>query len=712
MNRKKFYLLAAVLYCSTAVFGQRTLAEQRAQILLGKLTLEEKVALMQNSSPAIPRLGIKAYDWWSEALHGVGRAGIATVFPQAIGMGASFDDDLLYQAFTAVSDEARAKSAEFAKNGGLKIYQGLTFWTPNVNIFRDPRWGRGQETYGEDPYLTSRMGVSVVRGLQGPEDAEYDKLHACAKHFAVHSGPEWNRHSFDAKDIDPRDLWETYLPAFKDLVQKGNVREVMCAYNRFEGDPCCGSNRLLMQILRDEWGYKGLVVSDCWAISDFYRPNAHQTHPDAAHASASAVLNGTDLECGPEFGHLTEAVKEGLIDEARIDASLLRLLTARYQLGEMDNGNAWPIPYSVVNSKPHQDLALRMARESIVLLQNKDNILPLDKKLTVAVMGPNANDSVMQWGNYNGFPAHTVTLLEGIRAKLPDGQVIYEPGCEHTGGDASLNLQAAVDKVKDADVVIFAGGISPALEGEEMPVTIPGFKGGDRTDIELPEIQRSLVKALVDAGKKVIFVNYSGSAVALTPESERCEAILQAWYPGQAGGTAVADVLFGDYNPAGRLPITFYKHTAQLPDFEDYSMKGRTYRYFKDAPLFPFGYGLSYTTFAYGNAHIYRADNAKNDMLLYIPVTNTGKREGEEVVQVYLRKPGDTDAPQRTLRGFKRVKLNAGQQQEVCISLTDESFEWFDTNTNTMHPVAGNYELLYGGSSRLEDLKVLPIEIK
>ncbi|MEL5894532.1 glycoside hydrolase family 3 C-terminal domain-containing protein [Bacteroides sp. GD17] len=712
MNRKKFYLLAAVLYCSTAVFGQRTLAEQRAQILLGKLTLEEKVALMQNSSPAIPRLGIKAYDWWSEALHGVARAGIATVFPQAIGMGASFDDDLLYQTFTAVSDEARAKSAEFAKNGGLKIYQGLTFWTPNVNIFRDPRWGRGQETYGEDPYLTSRMGVSVVRGLQGPEDAEYDKLHACAKHFAVHSGPEWNRHSFDAKDIDPRDLWETYLPAFKDLVQKGNVREVMCAYNRFEGDPCCGSNRLLMQILRDEWGYKGLVVSDCWAISDFYRPNAHQTHPDAAHASASAVLNGTDLECGPEFGHLTEAVKEGLIDEARIDASLLRLLTARYQLGEMDSSNAWPIPYSVVNSKPHQDLALRMARESIVLLQNKDNILPLDKKLTVAVMGPNANDSVMQWGNYNGFPAHTVTLLEGIRAKLPDGQVIYEPGCEHTGGDASLNLQAAVDKVKDADVVIFAGGISPALEGEEMPVTVPGFKGGDRTDIELPEIQRSLVKALVDAGKKVIFVNYSGSAVALTPESERCEAILQAWYPGQAGGTAVADVLFGDYNPAGRLPITFYKNTAQLPDFEDYSMKGRTYRYFKDAPLFPFGYGLSYTTFAYGDAHIYRADNAKNDMLLYIPVTNTGKREGEEVVQVYLRKPGDTDAPQRTLRGFKRVKLNAGQQQEVCISLTDESFEWFDTNTNTMHPVAGNYELLYGGSSRLEDLKVLPVEIK
>lgn len=712
MNRKKFYLLAAVLYCSTAVFGQRTLAEQRAQILLGKLTLEEKVALMQNSSPAIPRLGIKAYDWWSEALHGVARAGIATVFPQAIGMGASFDDDLLYQTFTAVSDEARAKSAEFAKNGGLKIYQGLTFWTPNVNIFRDPRWGRGQETYGEDPYLTSRMGVSVVRGLQGPEDAEYDKLHACAKHFAVHSGPEWNRHSFDAKDIDPRDLWETYLPAFKDLVQKGNVREVMCAYNRFEGDPCCGSNRLLMQILRDEWGYKGLVVSDCWAISDFYRPNAHQTHPDAAHASASAVLNGTDLECGPEFGHLTEAVKEGLIDEARIDASLLRLLTARYQLGEMDSSNAWPIPYSVVNSKPHQDLALRMARESIVLLQNKDNILPLDKKLTVAVMGPNANDSVMQWGHYNGFPAHTVTLLEGIRAKLPDGQVIYEPGCEHTGGDASLNLQAAVDKVKDADVVIFAGGISPALEGEEMPVTVPGFKGGDRTDIELPEIQRSLVKALVDAGKKVIFVNYSGSAVALTPESERCEAILQAWYPGQAGGTAVADVLFGDYNPAGRLPITFYKNTAQLPDFEDYSMKGRTYRYFKDAPLFPFGYGLSYTTFAYGDAHIYRADNAKNDMLLYIPVTNTGKREGEEVVQVYLRKPGDTDAPQRTLRGFKRVKLNAGQQQEVCISLTDESFEWFDTNTNTMHPVAGNYELLYGGSSRLEDLKVLPVEIK
>lgn len=852
MKKRKFYVLAVALCCSSAVLGQRTLAEQRAQILLNQLTLEEKAALMQNASPAIPHLGIKAYDWWSEALHGVGRAGLATVFPQAIGMAASFDDDLLYQSFTAVSDEARAKYNKFSETGDLKRYQGLTFWTPNVNIFRDPRWGRGQETYGEDPYLTARMGVSVVRGLQGPEDAEYDKLHACAKHFAVHSGPEWNRHSFDAKDIDPRDLWETYLPAFKDLVQKGNVKEVMCAYNRFEGDPCCGSNRLLMQILRDEWGYKGMVVSDCWAISDFYKPNTHQTHPDATHASASAVLNGTDLECGPEFGHLTEAVQQGLIDEARIDASLLRLLTARYELGEMDNGNAWPIPYSVVNSKAHQDLALRMARESIVLLQNKNSILPLGKELTVAVMGPNANDSVMQWGNYNGFPSHTVTLLEAVRAQLPDSRVIYEPGCDHTAtqtvkslfsecsfdgqpgfvaeywnnregkgapaakvrlttpfnfvtmgatafapnvniedfsgvykttfrptqsgdvvfrfradgavrlsidgkeiekkkdlkrttdlytlkakkgksyeieirfaqthGVASLqfdmgpvvpmDLQASVDKVKDADVVLFAGGISPLLEGEEMPVMIPGFKGGDRTDIELPQIQRDMVKALVDAGKKVVFINYSGSAVALAPESERCAAILQAWYPGQAGGTAVADVLFGNYNPSGRLPVTFYKNTGQLPDFENYSMKGRTYRYFTDAPLFPFGYGLSYTTFAYGDARVYRADKAKNEMLLYIPVTNTGSREGDEVVQVYLRKPGDADAPLRTLRGFKRVKLAAGEKQEVCISLTDENFEWFDTKTNTMRTLAGNYELLYGGSSRLEDLKVLPLEIK
>ena len=829
-------------------------AEQRAEDLLHRLTLEEKVALMQNASPAIPRLGIKEYDWWNEALHGVGRAGLATVFPQAIGMGASFNDSLLYEVFDAVSDEARVKSRIFSENGVLKRYQGLTFWTPNVNIFRDPRWGRGQETYGEDPYLTGQLGMAVVRGLQGPEDSKYDKLHACAKHFAVHSGPEWNRHSFDAENIAPRDLWETYLPAFKDLVQKADVKEVMCAYNRFEGEPCCGSNRLLMQILRDEWGYKGIVVSDCGAISDFYRPETHGTHPDKEHASAGAVLSGTDLECGGEYGSLADAVKAGLIDEKLIDVSLKRLLTARFELGEMDEQPAWAeIPASTLNSKEHQDLALRMARESLVLLQNKNNILPLNTGLKVAVMGPNANDSVMQWGNYNGIPGHTVTLLEAVRSKLPEGQVMYEPGCDRTSREAlqslfsecsingkpgflaeywnnrtregevvatdqistpfhfattgattfapgveitdfsaryesvfrpsqsgdvafrfqldgevtlmvdgeqvaqkvyvknptnlytlqakagkeyhieilfkqrneratldfdlgkqvEINLNLAVEKVKDADVVLFAGGISPSLEGEEMPVEVSGFKGGDRTDIELPAVQRDLLRTLKKAGKKVVFINYSGSAIGLVPESNTCEAILQAWYPGQAGGTAIVDVLFGDYNPAGRLPVTFYKDAGQLPDFEDYSMKGRTYRYMQQQPLYPFGYGLSYTTFIYGEANLGKNTIGKGETaMLTVPVSNVGQRDGDEVVQVYLRSPADKDGPRYTLRAFKRVHIPAGQTKSVTIPLTHESFEWFDEATNTMHPVAGTYELLYGGSSDKNKLKAIVMNVQ
>ncbi len=829
-------------------------AEQRAEDLLPRLTLEEKVALMQNASPAIPRLGIKEYDWWNEALHGVGRAGLATVFPQSIGMGASFNDSLLYEVFDAVSDEARVKSRIFSENGVLKRYQGLTFWTPNVNIFRDPRWGRGQETYGEDPYLTGQLGMAVVRGLQGQENGKYDKLHACAKHFAVHSGPEWNRHSFDAENIAPRDLWETYLPAFKDLVQKADVKEVMCAYNRFEGEPCCGSNRLLMQILRDEWRYKGIVVSDCGAISDFYRPGTHGTHPDKEHASAGAVLSGTDLECGGEYGSLADAVKAGLIDEKQSDVSLKRLLTARFELGEMDEQPAWAeIPASTLNSKEHQDLALHMARESLVLLQNKNDILPLNTGLKVAVMGPNANDSVMQWGNYNGIPGHTVTLLEAVRSKLPEGQVMYEPGCDRTSREAlqslfsecsingkpgfsaeywnnricegevvatdqistpfhftttgattfapgveitnfsaryesvfrpsqsgdvafrfqldgevtlmvdgeqvaqkvyvknptnlytlqakagkeyhieilfkqrneratldfdlgkqvEINLNLAVEKVKDADVVLFAGGISPSLEGEEMPVEVPGFKGGDRTDIELPAVQRDLLKALKKAGKKVVFINYSGSAIGLVPESNTCEAILQAWYPGQAGGTAIVDVLFGDYNPAGRLPVTFYKDAGQLPDFEDYSMKGRTYRYMQQQPLFPFGHGLSYTTFTYGEANL--SKNTIGDggtVTLTIPVSNAGQRDGDEVVQVYLRCMADKEGPHYTLRAFKRVHIPAGETKQVTIPLTYESFEWFDTATNTVHPLKGTYELLYGGSSDKNKLKTIVMNVQ
>ena len=827
--------------------------EQRATDLLQRLTVEEKISLMQNNSPGIPRLGIRPYEWWNEALHGVARAGLATVFPQTIGMAASFNDSLVQKVFTAVSDEARAKNRAFNDQGQYKRYQGLTMWTPNVKIFRDPRWGRGQEAYGEDPYLTSRMGVAVVKGLQGPDSARYDKLHACAKHFAVHSGPEWNRHSFNAENIAPRDLWETYLPAFKTLVQEADVKEVMCAYNRFEGDPCCGSNRLLTQILRDEWGFNGIVVSDCGAISDFWGAKKHNTHPDAAHASADAVLSGTDLECGSNYRKLTDAVKAGIISEEQIDISVKRLLKARFELGEMEESHPWALPYSIVDCPEHRRLALQIAHETMTLLQNKENILPLDKHAKVAVIGPNANDSVMQWGNYNGTPSHTSTLLSALRSKLPAAQLIYEPVCgltdditfnslfnqcsyhakpgftatywnnpdfkgeadatvqlstpfrfttlgatafapgiELTGftgryqtvfrpkksgnaifrfqtngdirvningeeviktgniknpenlytlqaqagksyeiviefkqikdgayfnfdlvEDIPLNMNATLEKLKDTEIVIFAGGISPLLEGEEMKVSAAGFKGGDRTDIELPAVQRNVLAALKKAGKKVIFVNFSGSAMALTPETENCDAILQAWYPGQEGGTAVTDVLFGDYNPAGRLPVTFYKNMEQLPDFEDYSMQGRTYRYMKEAPLFPFGYGLSYTTFTYGKA---RADKKRistgEKMTLTIPVSNTGSRDGEEVVQVYLRREDDPEGPTKTLRAFKRVEITKGKSLNVKIELPYTAFEWFDNSTHTMHSMKGEYEVLYGGSSRTEDLQSIKIQIQ
>ena len=678
---------------------------------------------MQNASPAIPRLGIKPYEWWSEALHGIARAGRATVFPQSIGMAASFDDALLYEVFNAVSDEARAKNRNFNEKGQYDRYKGLTVWTPNINIFRDPRWGRGQETYGEDPYLTGRMGMAVVRGLQGPEDAKYNKLHACAKHYAVHSGPEWNRHNFNAENIDPRDLWETYLPAFKDLVQKAGVKEVMCAYNRFEGDPCCGSKRLLTQILRNEWGYKGIVVSDCGAIGDFFQPHHHNTHPDAAHASADAVLSGTDLECGDNYKSITEAAKQGLISEEKINTSVRRLLKARFELGEMNPTHPWAeIPYSVVDCPKHKELALKIAHESLVLLQNKNNLLPLNRQMKVAVIGPNANDSVMQWGNYNGFPSHTVTLLEGIRAKLPQAQIIYEPICGLTDAIHSkdnnvqksvLNEQVLMDKVKDADVIIFAGGISPQLEGEEMDVSVTGFKDGDRTDIELPAIQREVLSLLKNNGKRVVFINFSGSAMAIVPESENCNAILQAWYPGQAGGSAIADVLFGDYNPSGRLPITFYKSLEQLPDYENYSMKGRTYRYMTEEPLFPFGYGLSYTRFSYGKAKLNQSKLHKGEkVILTIPVRNVGQQDGADVVQVYISRPDDKEGPQKTLRAFQRVNIVKGEKQNVNIELPYDSFEWFDSTTNTMHPIDGTYKIYYGSSSKAEDLRSINIQIQ
>ena len=772
-------------------------------------------------------------------------------------MASTFDDKLVEDVFTVVSDEARAKYHNAHREGrrGVRC-EGLTFWTPNVNIFRDPRWGRGQETYGEDPYLTSRMGVAVVNGLQGPADAKYDKLHACAKHYAVHSGPEAKRHYFNAENISPRDLWETYLPAFKDLVQEADVKEVMCAYNRFEGDPCCGSNRLLTQILRDEWGYTHMVVSDCGAISDFFYKDRHATHKDAADASAAAVLSGTDLECGIEYAHLEEAVKKGLISEERINTSLRRLLKARFELGEMDDDTLVPwskISIDTVDCETHKQMALDVTRKSMVLLHN-NGVLPLAKTGTrIAVMGPNAVDSVMQWGNYKGTPSHTSTILEGIRNKI--GNVPYEKGCElltnqvfdsyfsevsnngkpgFTGtywnnmdlkgevaaiqqvstpfnfnnggntvyapgvglynftasyegtfrpknnGDYSLVIEgddgyrvyvngekvidywgahasakreytlkatagkdykikveymqagaeallrfdigvyrqitpeAVAGRVSDADVVIFVGGISPDLEGEDKYfVNCPGFSGGDRTTIELPEVQRNILKALKQAGKKVIFVNCSGSAVALVPETKSCDAILQAWYPGQAGGTAVADVLFGDYNPSGKLPVTFYKNTDQLPDFENYDMKGRTYRYMTETPLYPFGYGLSYTTFDISKGRLSKNVISTNQTVTFkANVKNTGKREGTEVVQVYVRKVGDKEGPVKTLRAFRSIPLIAGKLSVVSIDLPPRTFEFFDPETNTMRILPGDYEIMYGNSSETLPGNKLSIRLK
>lgn len=861
-NKISFLLVSLCLLagCSQPAYKNRALSpQQRAEDLVARLTLEEKSLLMMDASKPVERLGIKPYNWWNEALHGVARAGLATVYPQSIGMAASFDTAAVFNVFTAVSDEARAKNAHYAAQGSYERYQGLTMWTPTINIFRDPRWGRGIETYGEDPFLTSRMGVGAVKGLQGGNDGYYDKLHACAKHFAVHSGPEWNRHSFNAENINPRDLYETYLPAFEALVKEGNVREVMCAYNRFEGDPCCGSNKLLTQILRNEWGFDGIVVADCGAVADFYKEKAHQTHPDAASASSAAVLSGTDLDCGSSYKALVEGVEKGLIAEKDLDVSVKRLLKARFELGEMDEADkvSWTkIPYSVVASKAHNNLALDMARRSMTLLLNKNDFLPLKNKgITVAVMGPNANDSVMQWGNYNGTPSHTVTILSGIRSMLGgDDKLIYQQGCswvertliksvfsqcqsdkgpgftarywnnlerkgtpvattqvttpfrfctsgatvfapgvnltdfsatyssvftpkqsgeivldsysyglgrirvngvevkgfsnkhggrtathtmnveagkryeleldfEYYRSDALLNfdlgfkeavdIPKAVASVKDADIVIFVGGITPLLEGEEMGVNLPGFKGGDRTDIELPQVQRDLINALHKAGKKIVFVNCSGSPIGLEPETKSCEAILQAWYPGQAGGTAVADVLFGSYNPAGRLPVTFYRNIGQVPDFEDYSMAGRTYRYMKQTPLFPFGYGLSYTTFAYGKVEL-GSGKAKvgQTVPLHVAVTNTGKYDGDEVVQVYINKQGDSQGPIKTLRAFKRIHIPAGKTVHVELTLSPKQLEWWDATSNTVRTHAGVYQIMVGGSSKTEELQICQLELK
>ena len=860
LNRKVLLTIGLFIGCAFTSEAQQPsyknpqlTAEQRADDLLGRLTLEEKVQLMMDTSPAIERLQIPQFQWWNEALHGVGRNGYATVFPITMAMAASWDDALLHRIFTAVSDEARVKAQQAKKSGNIRRYQSLSFWTPNINIFRDPRWGRGQETYGEDPFLTSKMGLAVVRGLQGYSYdgkplGDYMKLLACAKHFAVHSGPEWNRHTFNVENLPERDLWETYLPAFKALVQEGDVAEVMCAYQRIDGQPCCSQTRYEQQILRDEWGFKGLITSDCGAIRDFL-PRWHNTAKDSPEASAQAVLAGTDVECGSEYRHLPEAVRRGDIKEADLDRSLRRLLIARFQVGDFDSDDrvSWTkIPESAVASKEHKQLALDMARKSIVLLKN-NGVLPISPTAkNIIVMGPNANDSVMQWGNYAGYPTKTVTALEGIRQQLgavpylqgcgltrnesiesrfgelraPLGnqgiQVIYYNNTEMTGtpvttvtltepvklsnggntvfapgvnlencsarldatliptrnekllftisgddkirlfvnGDTIVNLwqarqriqlaqkeievkagqhyriqidyvqesgygalnfdiqhkatptsQELLAQVGQAETVVFVGGISPRLEGEEMRVSEPGFRGGDRTSIELPQAQRDVLRWLHETGKKVVFVNCSGGAMAMTPELETCDAILQWWYDGEQGGAALADVLTGRYNPSGKLPVTFYRNTDQLPDFLDYTMKNRTYRYFTGEPLFPFGFGLSYTTFEVGKP-------AYKNNKVYVTVKNTGSVEGTETVQVYISRPADKEGPLKTLRGYEQVRLKAGESKTISIDLPRQNFETWDAQTNTMRVVPGRFELMAGTSSADKDLKKIQINVK
>ena len=710
-----FFALHVCLLCSAAMLlnaqpfpyeNPSFSPEQRAEDLCSRLNLEEKAKLMLHRSPAIERLNIPAFEWWNEALHGLGRSGFATVFPITMGMAATFDDQLVYRVFTAVSDEARAKNTEARRKKEVRQYQGLSFYTPNINIFRDPRWGRGQETYGEDPFLTSQMGLAVVRGLQG-EGQKYLKTLACAKHFAVHSGPEWNRHSFDVEQLPARDLWETYLPAFKALVQQGHVKEVMCAYQRIDGEPCCGNTRFLQHILRDEWGFQGLVTSDCWAVADFWKKGHHEFSATKEDAVARAVVTGTDLECGSDYPAIPDAVAQGKLTEEQVDISLKRLLQARFELGDFDDDQlvAWTdIPMSVVCSAEHRELALQAARESMTLLKN-DGILPLCSKQHIVVVGPNADNASMQWGNYNGFPTETITILDGIRSK--SDQVSFLDGFEHVGkgmDEKQLLAEHYLSRISDADVVVFVGGISPRLEGEEMSVDAEGFKGGDRLSIELPKVQRDFLAALHAMGKPVVYVNCSGSAMGLVPEQANANAILQAWYPGEQGGRAVADVLFGDYNPSGKLPVTFYRSVDQLPDYEDYRMAGRTYRYFQGEPLYPFGFGLSYTTFKLGTPS-YQNGKVKVD------ITNTGKQEGAEVVQVYLRDPRDTDGPIKTLRAYQRVNLQPGEQRTLTIDLPRERFELWDTATNTMRVRKGKYEIMVGTSSADSDLQRFSVKL-
>lgn len=688
--------------------------EQRVSDLVGRLTLKEKISLMQNNADAVPRLGIPAYNWWNECLHGVARDGIATVFPQAIGMAAMWDTPLMNKIATVISTEARAKHEEHVRKGERNIYQGLTFWTPNINIFRDPRWGRGQETYGEDPFLTAQTGVAFVKGLQG-NDPKYFKTIATAKHFAVHSGSEYNRHIFNAV-VSKQDMFDTYLPAFESLVKQGKVYSLMGAYNSVDGVPACANTFLLDTMLRGKWGFKGYVVSDCGAITDIYNGHKYVTTQD--EAAAAAVNAGCDLTCGSEYVSLEEAVKKGEITEKQIDISVSRLLLALFKLGMFDSRSMVSyknIPYAQNNSVQHNALSKQATLESIVLLQNKNKELPLSPSLkTLAVVGPFANDTDVLLGNYNGDPTNPVTFLQGIKALVGEHVSVitdkYIKGpAEDYASESNIkdSIQLLVNDCSKADVVVFCGGLSPRVEGEESPVDKKGFFHGDRTTISLPDVQLAALKALKASGKKVILVLTNGGAMAINWANENLDGIIETWYPGQNGGAALADVLFGKYNPAGRLPVTFYKSLKDLPAFEDYDMKGRTYRYFKGTPLYPFGYGLSYAKFDYSDLRLSNNNvHAGDSVTVMVTVKNSSQTSGDEVVQLYASAKNIAGfRPIRSLVGFKRVHLDAGMSKEIKISVAANSLRQYDSRINDYTVYKGVYELRAGGSS--EDARLV-----
>ncbi|NVO21686.1 MAG: glycoside hydrolase family 3 C-terminal domain-containing protein [Bacteroidetes bacterium] len=703
--------------------------EARVDDLLSRMTLAEKIGQLQYTSSAIPRLGIQEYNWWNECLHGVARNGIATVFPQAIGMAATWDTELIHNEADVISTEARAKYTEALSKNEHGIYQGLTFWSPNINIFRDPRWGRGQETYGEDPFLTSEIGKAFVKGLQG-DDPRYLKVVATAKHFAVHSGPEPLRHKFDAWPSQ-RDLFDTYLPAFEALVRQASVASVMSSYNRVYGTPSSANSFLLEDLLRKKWGFQGYVVSDCWAISDIY--NFHQFVPTAEKASALTLKAGVDLSCGPEYSSLEKAIELGFTTESEVDQAVGRLLIARFRLGMFDPPAM--VPYASItpsqnNTEEHRKLALQVAHESIVLLKNDKHILPLSGKLRkIAVIGPYANDTSVLLGNYNGIPSSPFTLLKGIQNRAGKNcRITYAPGSERPEARARRLKNSEPDAITpyesgleadalriaaNSDVIIYVGGISPGLEGEEMDVKVSGFSGGDRTDIEQPANQLRLLEKLKATGKPVVLVITNGSALAVRWANQNLDAIVEAWYPGEEGGNAVADVLFGKYNPAGRLPVTFYNKIGDLPPFEDYSMIGRTYRYTKTKSLFPFGYGLSYSSFEYKSVSFdHNFPGEKDTLGITIQLKNVSEMPGDEVIQVYAHQPENIpDQPVKTLIGFRRVSFSPGEVKDVKLMIPVSRLRHFEPLRGDYVIAEGTYEIQLGTSS--DDIKFRKIlEVK